>query len=215
MLKKVDIFRKVLRGKRRKKAKHNISIQIIRTFFPRYSSVLATPWPGMRRRGMARGVGMEGSPVTRCMIRGSWTTCTPILVRLSLQMLLGIYSPTDSLRKHPFLIALHRWGRFARSNVSDSATEIPCWWRKICPESGQKRWLVVTLFQLLFTNSPRETFPAEESEEKRMFSQAIPQLRDDHRLVPNRYLSVFWGERKKPALQPKISPGDYIFQRPF
>ena len=47
-----------------------------------------------------------------------------------------------SLRKHPFLLALRPWGRFARRNVCDSATEIPYWWRKICPESGQKRWLV-------------------------------------------------------------------------
>ena len=30
-----------------------------------------------------------------------------------------------SLRKHTFLLALRRWGRFARRNVSDSATEIP------------------------------------------------------------------------------------------
>ncbi|XP_073248884.1 MAM and fibronectin type III domain-containing protein 1-like [Porites lutea] len=30
-----------------------------------------------------------------------------------------------SLRKHPFLLALRRWGRFARRNVCDSATEIP------------------------------------------------------------------------------------------
>ena len=54
-----------------------------------------------------------------------------------------------SLRKQPFLLALRRWGRFARRNVCDSATEIPYWWRKICPESGHKRWLddrVVTLF---------------------------------------------------------------------
>ena len=29
------------------------------------------------------------------------------------------------LRKHPFLLALRRWGRFARRNVCDSATEIP------------------------------------------------------------------------------------------
>ena len=52
-------------------------------------------------------------------------------------------------RKHPFLLTLRRWGRFAQRNVCDSATEIPYWWRKICPESGQKRWLVngvVTLF---------------------------------------------------------------------
>ena len=43
-----------------------------------------------------------------------------------------------SLRKRPFLLALRRWGRFARRNVCDSSTEIPYWWRKICPESGQK-----------------------------------------------------------------------------
>ena len=30
-----------------------------------------------------------------------------------------------SLQKHPFLLALRRWGRFARRNVCDSATEIP------------------------------------------------------------------------------------------
>ena len=36
----------------------------------------------------------------------------------------------SSLRKHPFLLALRRWGRFARRNVCDSATEIPYWWRK-------------------------------------------------------------------------------------
>ena len=35
-----------------------------------------------------------------------------------------------SLRKHPFLLALLRWGRFAPRNVCDSATEIPYWWRK-------------------------------------------------------------------------------------
>ena len=41
-----------------------------------------------------------------------------------------------------FLLALRRWWRFTRNNVCDSATEIPYWWRKICPKSGQKRWLV-------------------------------------------------------------------------
>ena len=54
-----------------------------------------------------------------------------------------------SLRKHSFLHTPRRWGRLARRNVCDSATEIPYWWRKICPESGQKPWLVygvVTLF---------------------------------------------------------------------
>ena len=32
----------------------------------------------------------------------------------------------SSLRKHPFLVALRRWGRFTRRNVCDSAAEIPC-----------------------------------------------------------------------------------------
>ena len=41
--------------------------------------------------------------------------------------------PRPSLRKHPFLLALRLWGRFARRNVCDSATEIPYWWRKVCP----------------------------------------------------------------------------------
>ena len=30
-----------------------------------------------------------------------------------------------SLQKHPFLLALHRWGHFARRNVCDTAAEIP------------------------------------------------------------------------------------------
>ena len=61
----------------------------------------------------------------------------------------GGFKDKLSLRKHPFLFALRRWGRLAQRNVCDSATEIPYWWRKIWPESGQKRWLVdgvVTLF---------------------------------------------------------------------
>ena len=36
-----------------------------------------------------------------------------------------VYLACDSLRKHPFLLALRRWGRFARRNVCDSAAEIP------------------------------------------------------------------------------------------
>ena len=35
-----------------------------------------------------------------------------------------------SLRKHPFLLALRHWQRFARRNVCDSEAEIPYWWRK-------------------------------------------------------------------------------------
>ena len=37
---------------------------------------------------------------------------------------------SHSLLKHPFVLALRRWGRFARRNVCDSGTEIPYWWRK-------------------------------------------------------------------------------------
>ena len=40
------------------------------------------------------------------------------------------YYPRYSLRKHPFLLAFRRWGRFARRNVCDSAIEILYWWRK-------------------------------------------------------------------------------------
>ena len=32
-----------------------------------------------------------------------------------------------SLRKHPFLLTLRRWGPFARRNVCDSGAEIPYW----------------------------------------------------------------------------------------
>ena len=59
------------------------------------------------------------------------------------------FKKNGSLRKHPFLLVPRRLGRFVRRNVCDSATEIPYWWCKICPEYGQKRWLVdgaVTLF---------------------------------------------------------------------
>ena len=55
-----------------------------------------------------------------------------------------------SLQKHPLLLALRCCGRFTWRIVCDwSATETPYWSRKICPESGQKHWLVdgvVTLF---------------------------------------------------------------------
>ena len=36
-----------------------------------------------------------------------------------------------AFRKQPFLLAFRRWGRFARNNFCDSATEIVYWWRKI------------------------------------------------------------------------------------
>ena len=43
-------------------------------------------------------------------------------------------------RRFSSLIAAE--GRFARKNFCDSATEIPCCWREICPKSVQKRWLL-------------------------------------------------------------------------
>ena len=79
--------------------------------------------------------------VARLPIKVRWDSCSWRL--RGVDCLLSVYV-LYSLRKHPFLLALRRWGRFARRNVCDSY-----WWRKICPESGQKRWLVegvVTLF---------------------------------------------------------------------
>ena len=83
---------------------------------------------------------------------------------------------STSLGTHPFLLALRRWGRFARRNVCDSATEIPYWWRKICPESGQKRWLVdgvVTLFWLLFTNDRQKATKVKWKREESLAKQSI------------------------------------------
>ena len=45
-------------------------------------------------------------------------------------------------RKQTFRLTHRRWGRFARRNVCNSATEIPYRWRKICPESGHKRCMI-------------------------------------------------------------------------
>ena len=46
------------------------------------------------------------------------------------RVLLIAFSSFSSLQKHPFLLALRCWGRFAWRNVCDSATEIPYWWCK-------------------------------------------------------------------------------------
>ena len=72
-----------------------------------------------------------------------------------------------SLRIQPFFLAHRRWGRFARRNLCDSATDNPYWWRKICPESGQELWLVDIVvilfypwggwFYLLFTSDRKKT----------------------------------------------------------
>ena len=43
---------------------------------------------------------------------------------IGLKYLILFDAPFDSLRKHPFLLALCRWGRFAQRNGCDSATEI-------------------------------------------------------------------------------------------
>ena len=56
------------------------------------------------------------------------------------QAMFGGHSIACGNRRFSSLIAAR--GRFARRNVCDSATEIPCWWRKICPKSVHKRWLL-------------------------------------------------------------------------
>ena len=42
--------------------------------------------------------------------------------------------------------------RFAGRNVCDSVTEIPYRWRKICPESGHKRWAFSRTNTILYQN---------------------------------------------------------------
>ena len=49
---------------------------------------------------------------------------------LWLSIFFALFPTSHTLRKHSFLLALHRRGRFARRNICDSATEIPYWWRK-------------------------------------------------------------------------------------
>ena len=44
---------------------------------------------------------------------------------IGLKCLILFNAPFDSLQKHPFLLALCRWGRFAQRNVCDSGEEIP------------------------------------------------------------------------------------------
>ena len=60
----------------------------------------------------------------------------------------------------PFPLFRCHLGRFARRNVCALATEIPYWWHKICPESGQELWLVhivIILFYLLSRNDRQNT----------------------------------------------------------
>ena len=86
--------------------------------------------------------------------RSTWSflACSKFPVIFPWQLLLQVVSPQRNVAyensRFSSLLAA-RWRRFERRNVCDSATEIPYWWRKICPESGHKRWLVdgvVTLF---------------------------------------------------------------------
>ena len=63
----------------------------------------------------------------------------------------GKYTPHRSLREHPFLLALRRWGRFAGRNWIASSVWNFCRWVADVP--------------------PLETSPAAKSEEKRMFSR--------------------------------------------
>ena len=61
----------------------------------------------------------------------------------------NIRSPGNNLRKQQFILTPHRWGCFVRRNVRNSATKIPYWWCRICPESSHESWLdnrVVALF---------------------------------------------------------------------
>ena len=52
-----------------------------------------------------------------------------------------------SLRKHPFLHALRRWGRFVRRNVCDSATEIPYWFGSPwLPDLLSKHWFASSVW---------------------------------------------------------------------
>ena len=60
-----------------------------------------------------------------CFLTHSLTSsCVYILHKMRNQKFLQ-QSRCSGLRKHPFLLALRRWGHFAQRNFSDSATEIP------------------------------------------------------------------------------------------
>ena len=96
----------------------------------------------------------------RVLQQGNW-------VQLIKKACIWFWITCESMR---FSFTLRRWGSFARRNVCDSATKIPYWWRKICPESGQKRWLVEKIILHNYTRitpekkmahvPPRETSPA-------------------------------------------------------
>ena len=64
----------------------------------------------------------------------------------------GDVSATVMIKEYSYsmflLDLLIRWCRFALRKVCVSAAEIPYWWRKICAESGLKRWLVVGVVTL-------------------------------------------------------------------
>ena len=65
-----------------------------------------------------------------------------------------------------------------KKNWRNSATEIPYWWRKICPESGHVPYIIGTMSKILvavisflFADvPPRETSQVANSEEERVFS---------------------------------------------
>ena len=48
-----------------------------------------------------------------------------VLNALSINNVFTFLFKVTSLQKHPFLLALRRWGRFAWRNICDSAAEIP------------------------------------------------------------------------------------------
>ena len=77
----------------------------------------------------------EAYSTTFCHLTKSFVPLTAFLLRVILyftnvaNLYKFCFKCKISLRKHPFLLALRRRGRFARRNVCDSATEIPYWWR--------------------------------------------------------------------------------------
>ena len=72
------------------------------------------------------GIPQSSSKITPKKICLLYTrTIIMLITNISLNFTIRTPWTWRSLRKHPFLLALHCWGRFARGNVCDLATEIP------------------------------------------------------------------------------------------
>ena len=116
----------------------------------------------------------------------------------------GKYTPHRSLREHPFLLALRRWGRFARRNWIASSVWNFCRWVADVP--------------------PRETSPAAKSEEKRMFSRTSRSIERcqteetearnafQYNLIPDCYSSKrsITASLRTGGISKKVSPGTRI-----